>query len=249
MADGARPQVVDLHGDMADRPADRSVYTRTRARVEQYFDDTATTTWERLTSDAPVSRIRQTVRAGREEMRHMMLTRLPLDLVGKRVLDAGCGTGTMSQELARRGAEVVGVDISPALIDIAKARMPKELRHRVRFESGDMLSARHGYFDHVVAMDSLIYYTAEDISGALRDLEYRTSGSIVFTVAPRTALLMMMWRVGKMFPRQDRSPTMIPHDLTSLTRGCRAAGVRRVLRPVTRVHRGFYISQAMELTP
>ncbi|MEM6375843.1 MAG: magnesium protoporphyrin IX methyltransferase, partial [Pseudomonadota bacterium] len=36
-------------------------YDRTRARVEDYFDRTATRTWERLTSDAPVSRIRQTV--------------------------------------------------------------------------------------------------------------------------------------------------------------------------------------------
>ena len=38
------------------------VYEQTRARIEDYFDRTATKTWERLTSDAPVSRIRETVR-------------------------------------------------------------------------------------------------------------------------------------------------------------------------------------------
>ena len=49
--------------------------------------------WERLTSDAPVSRIRQTVREGRDRMRALMLSRLPEDLRGARVLDAGCGAG------------------------------------------------------------------------------------------------------------------------------------------------------------
>ena len=44
-------------------------YNQTLSRVETYFDKTATKTWERLTSDAPVSRIRQTVRAGRDQMR------------------------------------------------------------------------------------------------------------------------------------------------------------------------------------
>ena len=64
-------------------------YASTRARVETYFDKTATKTWERLTSDAPVSGVRKTVRAGRDRMREIMLSRLPQDLTGARVLDAG----------------------------------------------------------------------------------------------------------------------------------------------------------------
>ena len=68
-------------------------YGATRARVEEYFDRTATKTWERLTSDAPVSRVRQTVREGRDQMRAIMLGQLPEDLTGLRILDAGCGAG------------------------------------------------------------------------------------------------------------------------------------------------------------
>ncbi|MEL7082665.1 MAG: magnesium protoporphyrin IX methyltransferase, partial [Pseudomonadota bacterium] len=79
-------------------------YARTLARVETYFDQTATQTWERLTSDAPVSRIRATVRAGRAQMRDLLLSRLPPDLSGQRILDAGCGAGQMTAELAARGA-------------------------------------------------------------------------------------------------------------------------------------------------
>ena len=40
---------------------------------------------------------------------------------GKRVLEYGCGPGSQSFELARRGAHVTGIDISPVAIEIAKA--------------------------------------------------------------------------------------------------------------------------------
>ncbi|MEO0771917.1 MAG: magnesium protoporphyrin IX methyltransferase, partial [Pseudomonadota bacterium] len=191
-------------------------YDRTLASVETYFDKTATRTWERLTSDAPVSKIRQTVREGRDAMRAQLLSRLPEDLHGLRVLDAGCGAGQMTAELAARGADVVAVDISPSLIDIARKRLPAKLGKRVTFASGDMLSDRLGRFDHVIAMDSLIYYDADDLAAALDALASRTRGSVVFTVAPRTPLLMAMWRVGKLFPRSDRSPTMVPHTAAGI---------------------------------
>ena len=99
-------------------------YLHTRDRLEEYFDRTAARTWERLTSDAPVSRIRQTVREGRDRMRALLLDRLPGDLHGARVLDAGCGAGPMSIELASRGARVIATDISPRLLDVARDRTP-----------------------------------------------------------------------------------------------------------------------------
>ena len=40
-------------------------YQQRRGQIETYFDRTAVQAWARLTSDAPVSRIRATVRAGR----------------------------------------------------------------------------------------------------------------------------------------------------------------------------------------
>ncbi|WP_299286794.1 magnesium protoporphyrin IX methyltransferase [uncultured Tateyamaria sp.] len=222
-------------------------YDQTRARVEDYFDRTATKTWERLTSDAPVSRIRETVRAGRDRMRALMLSRLPEDLRGARVLDAGCGAGPATIELAERGAQVVAVDISPQLIDIARTRLPKALKRQVDFRAGDMFDPELGHFDAIIAMDSLIYYTAEDIGMHLAALEKRTSGPMVFTVAPRTPALMVMWYAGKAFPRSDRSPVMIPHAHPTLARAAKAAGVRATLRPVDRVTSGFYISEAMEV--
>lgn len=221
-------------------------YELTRDRVEHYFDRTATKVWERLTSDAPVSRIRETVRKGRDQMRDKLLSALPTDLTGVRVLDAGCGAGQMTHELAMRGAEVTAVDISPSLVRIAEERLPTPLKSRVTFSSGDMLSADLGSFDHVIAMDSLIYYTESDIRRALDTLGQRTSGSVAFTVAPRTPLLMGMWYAGKVFPKSDRSPTMIPHGPTRLSKRVSDIGE---LNDLGRVNSGFYISQALEFRP
>src|SRR5579863_8680993 len=40
------------------------------------------------------------------------------------VLDAGCGTGRVAIELARRGIDVVGADVDPAMLDVARAKAP-----------------------------------------------------------------------------------------------------------------------------
>ena len=224
-------------------------YTRTLARVETYFDQTAARTWERLTSDAPVSRIRETVRRGRDAMRAQLLSRLPDDLQGVRVLDAGCGTGMLSAELAARGAEVVGVDVSPRLIQIARQRLAPHLAGRVDFRTGDMVDDGLGGFDFTIAMDSLIYYTRPDLAQALHRLSDRTAQAVVFTVAPRTPLLMAMWRAGKLFPRSDRSPVMVPHAPAPLAHALASRGMAARLAVFDRVTSGFYISQALELRP
>ncbi len=220
-------------------------YDATLSRVETYFDRTATKAWEALTSDAPVSGIRATVRAGRDRMRAILLSQMPRDLTGLRVLDAGCGTGALAFAMAARGAEVTAIDISPQLVDIARRRVPAGLSGRIDFRAGDMLDTSLGQFDHVTAMDSLIYYSEGDLIAALDALAPRVAGSILFTVAPRTPLLMAMWRAGKLFPRADRSPTMVPQSAKRLARGL----TRGDLAPVTRVNSGFYISHALKVLP
>ncbi len=216
-------------------------YSLTRDRVETYFDRTATQTWERLTSHEKVSRIRETVRKGRDQMRALMLSRLPQDLRGARVLDAGCGTGAMAAELAQRGAKVTAVDISPQLIDIAKRRLHPALTDNVDFQSGDMSDPALGTFDYTLAMDSLIYYRDADIGRVIDNLSKRTAQAIVFTVAPRTAFLMAFFTVGKLFPRSDRSPTMIPHDAKRLAKHCPGSVTK-----IGRISSGFYISECLE---
>ncbi|SDF26475.1 MULTISPECIES: magnesium protoporphyrin IX methyltransferase [Thalassobaculum] len=227
-----------------------ATYTDRRQQVEAYFDRTAADAWARLTSDAPVSGIRATVRAGRDRMRRLLLGWLPEDLAGRRVLDAGCGTGSLAVEAARRGALVTAIDISPTLIQLARERTPEDLgAGRVEFLVGDMLDPALGSFDHVVAMDSLIHYRTEDAVQALGRLAPRTAGSIVFTFAPRTALLTVMHTAGRLFPRGDRAPSIQPTAHARLRAALDREGWVSGMRPCRseRIDSGFYISQAMEL--
>lgn len=222
-----------------------ATYASYRSRLETYFDRTASKTWEQLTSDAPVSGIRATVRAGRNEMRDTLLSWLPADMRGLRLLDAGCGTGALAVEAAQRGADVVAIDVAGSLVDIARRRAPKGLS--IDWRVGDMHDPALGRFDHVVAMDSLIHYPAFDIVDVLKGLSERTSGSMLFTFAPQTPLLMAMLTAGRLFPRSDRSPAILPvrHSLLR-TLIVNAMPTARIGRD-RKVQGGFYTSHALEV--
>lgn len=224
-------------------------YHEQRGHIEAYFDRTAAAAWARLTSDAPLGRIRSSVRAGRDRMRSTLLDWLPADLRGARLLDAGCGTGALAVEAARRGAEVLAIDLSPTLVDLARERLPAELQGRIDFRAGDMLDPALGRFDHVVMMDSLIHYECQHALRVLERLSQRTAKSMLFTFAPRTPLLATMHAVGRWFPRGDRSPSIIPVAAAEIEhRIAREPGLAgwQWARSV-RIAGGFYTSQAVEL--
>lgn len=217
-------------------------YQQSRSRLETYFDKTARKAWEDLTSDVPVSGIRATVRAGRDAMRDLLLSTLPADMRGMRLLDAGCGTGALAITAAERGAEVVAIDVSHGLIDVARQRAPGHLT--IDWRVGDMRSHSLGMFDHIVAMDSLIHYDEADIIGVLKAWSQRTR-HVAFTVAPGTALLRTMHLVGKAFPRGDRSPAIKPVSETRLARDMADALPEWRIDLSQRVSSGFYKSQAI----
>lgn len=226
-------------------------YEQRRQEIEQYFDRTAADTWAKLTSDAPVGRIRQTVREGRDTMRAQLLDWLPEDLSGKRVLDAGCGTGAFSVEASRRGADVVAVDLSATLVALAQERVGNTaMRGSIDFQVGDMARLDLGTFDHIVAMDSLIHYESEDGLQTLAAMAETVTSSIVFTFAPKTPLLAAMHSVGQWFPRGNRSPAIAPMAVSQLQRAVASQPefAQWQMARDFRVSRGFYISHAMELT-
>jgi magnesium-protoporphyrin O-methyltransferase len=225
-------------------------YQERRGQLQTYFDRTAVDAWARLTSTAPVSRIRATVREGRDRMRATLLSYLPPDLTSKTVLDAGCGTGALSVEAAHRGAGVVAIDLSPTLVNLAAQRLPPQLRAgSIDFRVGDMFDPALGHFDHVVAMDSLIHYRAADVVRVLAGFAARTRSSIVFTFAPKTPALAVLWAVGRLFPRRDRAPAIEPISERALRRHLAAEPALASWRVgrTARIASGFYKSQAMEL--
>jgi len=225
-------------------------YLVRRGQLEQYFDRTAAHAWARLTSDGPVSRIRATVRAGRDRMRSTLLGYLPEDLRGQRVLDAGCGTGALAVEAARRGAEVVAIDLSPTLVSLARERAPAIPGvGLIDFRVSDMLEPSLGRFDWIVAMDSLIHYEPEDMVEMIARLSTRASRGVAFTFAPGTILLRLMHVVGKLFPRGHRSPAIVPIAERVLRRRIAAHPALQGATFVRteRIDTAFYKSQAVRL--
>jgi magnesium-protoporphyrin O-methyltransferase len=219
-------------------------YLTRRSEIETYFDRTAVGAWEKLTSDAPVSGVRARVRAGRDEMRATLLSFLPNDLQGVTILDAGCGTGALAVAAATRGAKVTAIDLSPQLVDVARQRLPQGLD--VTFLAGDMFDPKLGKFDYVVAMDSIIHYRTSDMINIISGLSKMTNKGMVFSFPPRTIPLAVLWGVGKLFPRGDKSPAIEPQPPKALRAAlANIEGVK--LGRSHRVATGFYISEAQEL--
>lgn len=225
-------------------------YDERRGELQTYFDRTAVDAWARLTSTAPVSKIRATVRAGRNQMRSAVLGWLPDDLTSRRILDAGCGTGAFSVEAAQRGARVLAIDLSPTLVELARQRLPAQRwSGGIEFRVGDMLDPGLGEFDHVVAMDSLIHYRLSDVLRLVSGFAARTRQSIIVTFAPKTPSLALMWTVGRLFPRKNRAPAIEPIAECVLRRQLALEPALKQWRVgrTQRIASGFYTSQALEL--
>jgi SAM-dependent methyltransferase len=77
---------------------------------------------------------------------------------GARVLDIACGTGNAAIPLARRGAMVTGLDMTPHLLEEARARAACE-GLRIRFDEGfaEMLPYPDGSFDVLVSMFGIMF--------------------------------------------------------------------------------------------
>jgi len=96
-----------------------------------------------------------------------------------RVLDVACGNGNLSIPAAKAGADVTGVDISPNLLDQARARATREGLN-IRFEDGDAenLPVADGAFDLVVSMFGAMFAPRPDLVAAELRRVCRSGGQI-----------------------------------------------------------------------
>ncbi|KQV69946.1 methyltransferase [Nocardioides sp. Root122] len=103
------------------------------------------------------------------------------DVSGRRVLDAGCGSGPLVADLAGRGAQVTGFDASPAMVRIAKERLGPDVPLLVADLTAPLPFAT-GEFDDAVA--ALVLHYLEDWSGPLAELRrvLRPGGRLVVVV-------------------------------------------------------------------
>ncbi|WP_407555228.1 class I SAM-dependent methyltransferase [Streptomyces sp. Pv4-95] len=89
------------------------------------------------------------------------------DVAGRRILDAGCGSGPLSAALRDRGAVVTGIDGSTGMLALAKRRLGDDVALHVA-DLRDRLPFDDGAFDDVVA--SLVLHYLEDWGPTLAEL-------------------------------------------------------------------------------
>lgn len=141
------------------------------------------------------------------------------------VLDAGCGTGRVSMELARRGYETRGIDVDPEMLAVARSKAPE-----LHWELGDL--------------------TGADLAGTAADLVLAAGNVLLFVVpAGRAAvvrtlhaalrpggLLVAGFGLGPIRPlgaALTDGPGPHPLELAEYDRCCRRSGLDLVVRLAT----------------
>ncbi|AOP48790.1 class I SAM-dependent methyltransferase [Streptomyces lydicus] len=103
------------------------------------------------------------------------------DVSGRRILDAGCGSGPLSAALRDRGAVVTGIDASAGMLALARRRLGDDAALHVG-DLSDPLPFADGVFDDVVA--SLVLHYLEDWGPTLAELRrvLRPGGRLIASV-------------------------------------------------------------------
>ncbi|GGQ46116.1 class I SAM-dependent methyltransferase [Streptomyces mutabilis] len=103
------------------------------------------------------------------------------DVAGRRVLDAGCGSGPLTAALRDRGATVTGIDASAGMLALARRRLGDDVALHVA-DLSDRLPIDDGAFDDVVA--SLVLHYLEDWGPTLTELRrvLRPGGRLIVSV-------------------------------------------------------------------
>ncbi|MCX4472374.1 class I SAM-dependent methyltransferase [Micromonospora sp. NBC_01655] len=103
------------------------------------------------------------------------------DVNGRRILDAGCGSGPLSAALRERGAIVTGFDSSPAMVELAERRLGKDATLLVA-DLSEPLPFADGAFDDVVV--SLVLHYLRDWTAPLAELRrvLRPGGRLLLSV-------------------------------------------------------------------
>ena len=145
-------------------------------------------------------------------------------LKGARILDVGCGGGLLSEALAARDANVVGIDLVAASLEVARQHAEEtdtRLEYR-QIDAASLASEEPGQFDIVTCLELLEHVPEPEALVAACSLAVRPGGTVFFSTINRNLKSFLLAIVGaehvlRMVPRG-------PHDYLKLVRPAELAG-------------------------
>ena len=145
-------------------------------------------------------------------------------LKGARILDVGCGGGLLSEALAARDANVVGIDLVAASLEVARqhaAETDTRLEYR-QIDAARLCSEEPGQFDVVTCLELLEHVPEPEALVAACSLAVRPGGAVFFSTINRNLKSFLLAIVGaehvlRMVPRGT-------HDYLKLVRPAELAG-------------------------
>lgn len=145
--------------------------------------------------------------------------RLLGDLHGQRVLDVGCGEGSNSVLLARAGAQVEGVDLSPKLIELAHKRAAMNgVSQQVRFQCAPIEKVQYepGSFD-VIWGDGVLHHLIDVLQPTLEQLTRWAKPGALFLFSEPVNLNPLLRRLRLKVPiHTDATPDERPLEAREL---------------------------------
>lgn len=174
-------------------------------------------------------------------------------LTGARAVDVGCGGGLLAEALARAGAQVTGIDLSPAMIDVARLHAAGEslaIDYRVLpvadLAAAETAAGQSGGFDVVTCMEMLEHVPDPASTVAACARLVKPGGSVFFSTINRNPKSWLFAIVGaeyvlRLLPKgtHEYAKFITPAELA---RYARAAGLEvgsmngMTYNPLTRVY-------------
>lgn len=190
----------------------------------ELYDHLASTWWD---ENEVLNLLRTVVNPGRfGYFRHVLQERLKIDLMGKQVLDVGCGGGLLAEEFAQLGCQVTGIDPSEPSVAAARAHAQQQgLAIDYRRGVGESLPFADASFDIVYCCDVLEHVA--DLEKVLLEIArvLKKDGIFFYDTINRTLLsklisikLLQEWNSTSLMPPNlhEWKRFIKPHELQTL---------------------------------